>query len=52
MAGFQIMPAKFVNLIQFFELKILAQGKAVFFVFRSVDGDAVVPDINMVDPRP
>ena len=52
MACFQIMPAKFVNLIQFLELKILTERKVEFFAFGSDDGNLVVPHIYLVDARP
>lgn len=46
------MPAKFVNLIQFFEFKILPELKMVHFIGRSLYGNAVVLGIYTVDMAP
>lgn len=46
------MPAKFVNLIQFFEFQIPLQLKMVGFISGSLYGDAVVFRIYLIDIAP
>jgi hypothetical protein len=46
------MPAKFVNLIEFFELEIFLQMKAVRGVGSGIDGDGIVLGFDAVDLGP
>lgn len=46
------MPAKFVNLIQFFEFKILPELEMVRFIGGSLYRNAVVPGIYPIDIAP
>ena len=48
----QIVPAKFVNLFEFCEFKILPQVKPEVFFARSADVDGVVKGFDFVDIRP
>jgi hypothetical protein len=46
------MPAKFVNLIEFFELKIVAEVEVIRFIAWNRNGDGIVLSLNVVDVRP
>jgi hypothetical protein len=46
------MPAKFVNLIQFFEFKIFSELEMVHFIGGGLNCNAVVPGIYAIDMAP
>src|SRR5688572_17379156 len=46
------MPAKFVNLIQFFEMKIFLEMKVIWFIERGFDCYRVVNRFNCCYVRP
>jgi hypothetical protein len=46
------MPAKFVNLIEFFEFEIFSQIEAVRMGLRGIDDDRIVLGFNVFDLCP
>ncbi len=46
------MPAKFVNLIEFFELKITAELEAYLCAIRGHDLNGIVTRLQLIDIRP
>jgi hypothetical protein len=48
----QVMPAKFVNLIEFFELKIFEEVEMVGFIERGIDRNVIILSVDMRNMGP